>query len=243
MRGTDTTEKMVYGHEAWICTDKQVYQAGETVCAVLRWGHNMRPDGFCRADEFSSFVTAPDGTKTALIPEQGDGDFYNFKFEAAQSGVYTIASIYDNTYGRDENDEYYEGTREQYPDMMEVINYLQIYSANVVVAAAGEPAQVSGIRLLIVPEKTWDNCFCGKSVKLRLTQDNRPIPLATVLLVAFDGTAYKERILATDREGVVMVAPDCAGTYCLIYRCVLDERVENAYDSRDVVVTYAFSVK
>ena len=55
-RGIDTTDYMVYGHEAWIITDKSVYNPGEEVRGILRWGHYMRPDGFFRLDEFRAFV-------------------------------------------------------------------------------------------------------------------------------------------------------------------------------------------
>lgn len=38
-------------------TDKSVYEPGEEVCGILRWGHHMRPDGFFRLNEFWAFVT------------------------------------------------------------------------------------------------------------------------------------------------------------------------------------------
>ena len=65
-KNVDTTDLMVYGHEAWIETEQSDYAPGETVNAVLRWGHNMRPDGFCRADEFQIFYLDHNGEKVLL---------------------------------------------------------------------------------------------------------------------------------------------------------------------------------
>ena len=35
-REIDTTDYLVYGHEAWIVKDKSVYEPGEEVHAILR---------------------------------------------------------------------------------------------------------------------------------------------------------------------------------------------------------------
>ena len=83
-RGIDTTDYLVYGHEAWIVTDKSVYEPGEEVHRILRSGHYMRPYGFFRLDEFQAFVCDEAGNRIALAPvkELGDdwGDYYELNF-------------------------------------------------------------------------------------------------------------------------------------------------------------------
>ena len=130
-KGIDTTDLLVYGHEAWIVTNKSVYAPGEEVCGILRWGHHMRPDGFFRLDEFRAFVTDEQGNRIALSPVKGpgdeQGDYYELRFTPTSAGIHTIMAIYDNNYVRDENDVYYEGDRRTFPDILDAKNYPQIY--------------------------------------------------------------------------------------------------------------------
>ena len=131
-RGIDTTDYLVYGHEAWIVTDKSVYEPGEEVRGILRWGHHMRPDGFFRLDEFRAFVSDEDGNRISLTPVKGPGDewgdYYELIFTPRSEGIHTIMAIYDNNWVRDENDEYFEGDRRTHPGILDAKNYPQIYS-------------------------------------------------------------------------------------------------------------------
>ena len=139
-RGIDTTDYLVYGHEAWIVTDKSVYEPGEGVHRILRSGHYMRPDGFFRLDEFRAFVCDEAGNRIALAPvkELGDdwGDYYELNFTPLSRGIHTIMVIYDNNYVRNEKDGYLEGDRRIYPDILDAKNYPQIYETCIAVGDA-----------------------------------------------------------------------------------------------------------
>lgn len=237
--GIDTTDWVVYGHEAWIVTDKSRYEPGETVRAVLRWGHNMRPDGFCRTDEFRIFAADEQGNQEVLTPVKGDGDYYDFFFVPKHKGVYTIMSVYDNTYGRDENDEYFEGTRQDLPDILEVINYLQIYSVNISVGVEGGSVPfIDGSRASFVPVN-WESDIKGM-LKLRLVKDKIPVSMASVTVVQYDGKDYFERVLVTDRNGEVFFDVSKPGIYFPIYRTGFNEPMEGYYESKEVTVSYTY---
>ncbi len=236
--GMDTTDLMVYGHEAWIVTDKSTYLPGEEVHAVLRWGHNMRPDGFCRADEFTIFYADADGKETALTPTKGEGDFYNIRFPAPGTGVYTLMAIYDNTYGHDGNDNWYEGVRRNLPLSQTVTNYLQIYSTAFSVGTAEGGVPFLPHSRISFSVEDWRSSL--SILHAALFRDGKPEGLVSSTLVFSDGTEYKEKMLLTDREGKLFFSVKEPGTYCLIYRTGLDEAAEGEYEERAVTATFTY---
>ncbi len=237
-QGMDTTDRMVYGHEAWILTDKSRYEAGDTVHAVLRWGHNMRPDGFCRADEFDIFYAGPDGKKVILTPTKGEGDYYDIEFPAPAAGAYTLMAIYENTYGHDGDDNWYEGVRRNLPLSRTVTNYLQMY-------AVGFSVGQDGGELPFLPEARVAFSFlawrgAADILTARLHRDGRPEGLVSVTLVFYDGESYQEKMLLTDKNGELFFSAKEKGTYLLIYGTGLDEAVEGEYEERAVTSTFTY---
>ena len=240
-RGMDTTDLMVYGHEAWITTDKSCYGAGEQVHAILRWGHNMRPDGFCRADEFEIFYLDGAGEKVMLIPEKGEGDFYNITFPAPAAGVYRLIAIYDNTYGHDGNDNWYEGVRRNLPLSETVTNYFQVYAT---VFSVDEPCgTVSFFPETRVAFEFENWSAKAEILRLRLLRDGAAEGLVSATLIYFDGTEYNERMLLTERDGSVFFSVREKGTYCLIYRTGLDESIPGEYEERAVTSTFTYCAR
>ena len=242
-KGIDTTDMVVYGHEAWITTDKNTYAPWETVHAVLRWGHNNRPDGFCRLDEFRAFLVDPQGNRKVLSPKQGNpdalGDYYDIDFVPHGEGVFTIMVIYDNIYGRSDSDEYFEGTRGDFPDIKEVIRYLQPYSACFTVGEPGaQPAFVEDSRISFVP--AFPEGMAPDKLTVRLLQDRFPIRQASVTLVYYDGITWFERMMTTDENGTLFFNTEAPGQYCLIYRTGLNEPLPGVYEKKEVTATYTF---
>ena len=241
-RGIDTTDMLVYGHEAWIVTDKSVYEPGEEVCGILRWGHNMRPDGFFRQDEFRAFVQDEAGNRIALSPAKGPGDewgdYYELRFTPTSKGIHTIMAIYDNNYVRDEKDVYYEGDRRTYPDILDAKNYPQIYATCISVKEKSAPvAFIHESRVAFVPTP-WE--ADADVVNLTLIHDKFPVKGASVIVVHYDGKEYFERFLNTDDNGRIFFNTEKKGIYMAVTRKPLAEGIEGIYDSKEIASTFTF---
>jgi uncharacterized GH25 family protein len=239
-RGIDTTDMLVYGHEAWIVTDKSVYEPGEEVCGILRWGHNMRPDGFFRLDEFRAFVQDEAGNRIALSPVKGPGDewgdYYELRFTPTSKGIHTIMAIYDNNYVRDEKDVYYEGDRRTYPDILDAKNYPQIYATCISVTEKSAPvAFIHESRVAFIPTP-WE--ADADVVNLTLIHDKFPVKGASVIVVHYDGKEYFERFLNTDDNGRVFFNTEKKGIYMAVTRKPLAEGIEGIYDSKEIASTF-----
>ena len=240
-KNVDTTDLMVYGHEAWIETEQSDYAPGETVNAVLRWGHNMRPDGFCRADEFQIFYLDHNGEKVLLTPEKGNGDFYHIRFRAPDAGVYQLIAIYNNTYGHDGNDNWYEGVRRNLPLSETVTNYFQVYTTVFSIGTAhGTVPFYPESRIAFFLEDWSSN---SEILRFRLMRDGAAEGLVSTTLVYFDGTEYTEKMLLTDRDGSLLFSAQKPGTYCLIYRAGLDESIPGEYEERAVTSTFTYCAR
>ena len=241
-RGIDTTDMLVYGHEAWIVTDKSVYEPGEEVCGILRWGHNMRPDGFFRLDEFRAFVQDEAGNRIALSPVKGPGDewgdYYELRFTPTSKGIHTIMAIYDNNYVRDEKDVYYEGDSRTYPDILDAKNYPQIYATCISVTEKSAPvAFIHESRVAFIPTP-WE--ADADVVNLTLIHDKFPVKGASVIVVHYDGKEYFERFLNTDDNGRVFFNTEKKGIYMAVTRKPLAEGIEGIYDSKEIASTFTF---
>jgi uncharacterized GH25 family protein len=241
-RGIDTTDMMVYGHEAWIITDKSVYEPGEEVCGIMRWGHHMRPDGFFRLDEIRAFATDEKGNRIAITPVKGlgdeRGDYYELCFTPASEGIYTLMCIYDNNYVRDEKDVYYEGDRRTYPDILDAKNYPQIYVTNITVGdKKGTPEFIHESRVSFVPDP-WE--ADSDVLHLKLIHDKFPLKGSTVVVVFYDGKEYFERILNTDEEGRIFFSVEKKGVYMAVTRTPLAEGIPGIYDSKEIASTFTY---
>ncbi len=241
-RGIDTTDMMVYGHEAWIVTDKSVYAPGEEVKSVMRWGHNMRPDGFFRLDEIRAFATDEMGNRIAITPVKGSGDelgdYYELNFTPVNEGVYTIMCIYDNNYCRNEKDEYIEGDRRQYPNILDCKNYPQIYVTCITVGEKSlEPDFIHEARVQFVPTP-WQ--ADTDVVKLTLIHDKFPVKGASCIVVHYDGKEYFERFLNTDENGEIFFNVEKKGTYMAVTRKPLSEGIPGIYDAKEIASTFTY---
>lgn len=241
-RGIDTTDYLVYGHEAWIITDKSVYSPGEEVRGILRWGHYMRPDGFFRLDEFRAFVCDEAGNRIALSPVKGpgdeQGDYYELVFTPQSAGIHTIMAIYDNNYVRDENDKYYEGDRRTYPDILDAKNYPQIYETCITVGEKkGNVSFIHESRVSFVPEP-WEPD--ADVLHLTLIHDRFPVKHASVIVIHYDGKEYFERTLHTDEDGRIFFNVEKQGVYLAVTRKPLQEGIEGIYDSKEIASTFTY---
>ncbi|WP_034444217.1 DUF4198 domain-containing protein [Butyrivibrio sp. AE2032] len=239
--GVDTTDMLVYGHEAWITTDKSVYSKGEEVHAKMRWGHNMRPDGFFRLDEFRAFVSDEMGNRIALSPVKGtdeQGDFYHLDFTPLTEGIQTIMAIYDNNYVRNEKDEYFEGDRRTYPDILDAKNYPQIYETCVTVGEKeGVIPFIHESRVSFVPQPWKPDTDV---LHLQLIYDKFPVKGASCIVVHYDGENYFERFINTDENGMIFFKVEKPGTYMAVTRKGLAEGMEGIYDSKEIASTFTY---
>lgn len=241
-KGIDTTDMMVYGHEAWIVTDKSVYEPGEEVCGIMRWGHNMRPDGFFRLEEIRAFATDEKGNRIAITPVKGPGDelgdYYELRFTPTNAGIYTIMCIYDNNYVRDEKDVFYEGDRRTYPEILEAKNYPQIYETCITVGEKrGTIDFIHESRVSFIPD-SWE--ADTDVLHLTLIFDKFPVKGASCIVVHFDGENYFERFLNTDQDGKIFFNVEKKGVYMAVTRKDLDEGIEGIYDSKGVASTFTY---
>ena len=241
-KGIDTTDLLVYGHEAWIVTDKSVYEPGEEVCGILRWGHHMRPDGFFRLDEFRAFVTDEQGNRIALSPVKGpgdeQGDYYELGFTPTSAGIHTIMAIYDNNYVRDENDVYYEGDRRTFPDILDAKNYPQIYETCISVGEkSGTIDFIHESRVSFIPDP-WEPDT--DVLHLTLIFDKFPVKGASCIVVHYDGENYFERFLNTDQDGKIFFNVEKKGVYMAVTRKDLDEGIEGIYEGKGVASTFTY---
>lgn len=241
-KGIDTTDMLVYGHEAWIVTDKSNYEPGEEVRGILRWGHHIRPDGFFRLDEFRAFVTDEKGNRIALSPVKGpgdeQGDYYELRFTPTSTGIHTIMAIYDNNYVRDENDVYYEGDRRQYPDILDAKNYPQIYETCVTVGEKKDTIQfIHESRVSFIPDP-WE--ADADILHLKLIHDKFPVKGASVIVVHYDGKDYFERFLNTDQNGEIFFSTEKKGVYMAVTRKALAEGIEGIYDCKEIASTFTY---
>lgn len=241
-RGVDTTDMLVYGHEAWVVTDKSVYAPGEEVCAILRWGHHMRPDGFFRLDEIRVFVQDEAGNRIAITPVKGPGDemgdYYELRFTPTSTGIHTIMAIYDNNYVRNEKDEYFEGDRRTYPDILDAKNYPQIYETCITVGEkSGTIDFIHESRVSFIP-KPWE--ADTDVLHLCLIHDKFPVKDASVCVVCYDGNEYFERFLNTDENGEIFFNTEKKGIYMAVTRKPLAEGIEGIYDSKEIASTFTY---
>lgn len=241
-KGIDTTDLLVYGHEAWIVTDKSVYEPGEEVCGILRWGHHMRPDGFFRLDEFRAFVTDEQGNRIALSPVKGpgdeQGDYYELRFTPTSAGIHTIMAIYDNNYVRDENDVYYEGDRRTFPGILDAKNYPQVYETCISVWEKKGPIEfIHESRVSFLPDP-WESD--ADVLRLTLIHDRFPVKGASVVVVHYDGENCFERFLHTDQNGKIYFSTAKKGVYMAVTRKPLAEGIEGVYDSKEIASTFTY---
>ncbi len=241
-KGIDTTDLLVYGHEAWIVTDKSVYEPGEEVCGILRWGHHMRPDGFFRLDEFRAFVTDEQGNRIALSPVKGpgdeQGDYYELRFTPTSAGIHTIMAIYDNNYVRDENDVYYEGDRRTFPGILDAKNYPQVYETCISVGEKKGPIEfIHESRVSFLPDP-WESD--ADVLRLTLIHDRFPVKGASVVVVHYDGENCFERFLHTDQNGKIYFSTAKKGVYMAVTRKPLAEGIEGVYDSKEIASTFTY---
>ncbi len=241
-RGVDTTDMMVYGHEAWIVTDKSVYEKGETVHSVMRWGHNMRPDGFFRIDEIRVFASDEKGNRIAIEPVKGAGDelgdYYELDFTPTSEGIWTLMCIYDNNYVRNEKDEYFEGDRRTYPDILEAKNYPQIYVTCISVGEKSDKTQfIHESRVSFIADP-W--VADTDVLHLQLIFDKFPLKGQSVIVVHYDGENYFERFLNTDNEGKIFFNVEKKGVYMVVTRKDLEEGIEGIYEGKGVASTFTY---
>ena len=241
-RGIDTTDYLVYGHEAWIITDRSVYEPGQEVHGILRWGHHMHPDGFFRLDEFRAFVSDEAGNRIALQPVKGpgddQGDFYELIFTPQSAGIHTITAIYDNNWIRNEKDEYFEGDRRTYPDVLDAKNYPQIYETCITVGDKKADASfIHETRVSLVPTP-WEPD--ADLLNLTLIHDRFPIKHASVTVVFTDGSEFFERNLITNEEGRIFFSTQKKGVYMAVTRTPLAEGIEGVYDSKEIATTFTY---
>lgn len=227
--------------EAWITIDKNNFEPGETVDAVLHWGQNMCPDDVYTANDFSVCLTDPLGNNSEIIPVKVNGGFFRLSFEVYSVGAYTLTGIYENTSCCDEKLRCLKGTQSERTNNG-VINCLQICSACFFVGKCEVAVpKAPNSRMVFVPEK-WEVPGSYKLISVYLKRDGKPVPYVPVRMIFSNSDGYLERELLTDEYGNVYFVPYMAGTYCLINNSTLDESKPGIYDSVSISTTFSFMI-
>ena len=147
-------------------------------------------------------------------------------------------AIYDNNYVRNEKDEYLEGDRRTYPDILDAKNYPQIYETCIAVGETeGQANFIHESRVSFVPEP-WEPD--AEVLHLTLIHDRFPVKQATVTVIHYDGKAYFERILHTDEDGRIFFNVEKKGVYLAVTRKPLAEGIEGIYDSKEIASTFTY---
>lgn len=242
MKGNCTFRKADIGCEAWITVNKNHFEEGETVEAILQWGHYMRPDVICDDGNIRVVLTDPSGMETEIAPTKGDGDYYRLSFQVIEAGSYTLTCIYESPYMRNEKGQYYVCTHENCPEIREVFDCLQISSICFLVGSCEVAVpKAPDTKMLFKPEK-WEVPANYKLISLYLKCNGKPVKYSPVTLVFSNRDGFFEKALQTDGFGNVYFAPYIAGTYCLISKTVLNESIPDSYDCISITTTFSFTL-
>jgi ABC-type Co2+ transport system, periplasmic component len=154
----DTTDLMVYGHEAWLEMGASHAHTGEESTIYLKYGHNMKVDGLARREGIEALVVRPDGKSQAIRLEEGSAEYHLLKFTPAMEGLYNVVAKHPGNYAIDKEGKYHKGTRQDCPDAVKAVHYLQ-FAQTIVPAGhdleAAPPAAGTPLEIKAGHWKSW----------------------------------------------------------------------------------------
>lgn len=221
MKGNITADGTVSRCEAWVAVDKNRYEQGVTINAILH------TNVLFAEKKINAILTDPRGNTEAILPVKNNSVSYYLPVKADMEGVYTLACIIEDTYSA--GNECQSGGKN--------IKRMYICSSSFFIGncEAAIP-KVPTASLLFVPE-IWEDPDFYKLISFYLNKDGNPVPFAPVMLTLLNRSGCLKKALSTDGSGNVYFTPYMEGTYCLISKATFDE----VGDTGTVEVTTTFS--
>jgi uncharacterized GH25 family protein len=239
--GRDTSHKVVYGHEPWLETAFTHCHQGHDAEVLVKWGHNMQPEGLIAKDYLQAEVIAPDGARTGAAVEDGGSEHHTVKVPVSSEGFYHLVLSNREYFVLDREYQYHEGTRKEYPEAAHAILYLQF--AQVFIAAGhdlqGVPPRAE-TQLELVPA-TWQPWRVGDTIPLQAYFRGQPLDV-TILDLACQGPEGYRQWKETADGGILNFQPQAAGRYLAITRREVQEGLAGEYDSISLTATLSFMV-
>lgn len=238
----DTTSKMVYGHEAWLEMVESHCHAGGKAELLVKWGHNMQPEGLCKKDSLTATAVTPAGEMAILAIEAGFSDHYVLHTPIPSNGYYHVVVQNTGDYVLDKEYQYYQGTRREYPEAAHATHYIQYaqYFVRVGHDLESKPRQ-AGLQLEIAPA-TWEPWRAGDELAFEiLFRGNRETD--AVLDVAYSNSVeYRQWKEIGGVDGRIILQPKDPGRYLVVARREAQERQDGVYDSLSLTTTLSFLV-
>lgn len=142
----DTTDRMVYGHEAWLEMGASHAHTGEDTAIYVKWGHHMKVDGLARREGMDAQVVLPGGEIEGITITEGSPEYHLVKFTPRIEGLYHVVTKHEGHYAVDSQGKYHRGTRQEYPDAVKATYYLQF--AQIIVPAGHDLEAAPPMRVL-----------------------------------------------------------------------------------------------
>lgn len=222
----DTTNKMVYGHEPWLEMVESHCHAGGKAELLVKWGHNMQPEGLCKKDNLTAMAITPAGEMAILAVEGGFPDHYKLHAPVPTDGYYHVVVQNTGDYVLDRDYRYYQGTRREYPEAAHATHYIQY--AQYFVRAGHD---LESKPRLAGEELTFEILLRG----------NRETD--AVLDEAYsDGVDYRQWKEIGGVDGRKMMRPQDPGRYLVVARREVQERQDGVYDNLSLTTTLSFLV-
>lgn len=154
-----------------------------------------------------------------------------------------LVTSYDECWAQYPNEDYKLGTREQYPDAIEVRDYCQYATTCVSVGHHHdtEVTPIKGLEMYLLPVSN-PNYVVGHELKLQLMLQDKPADTHKGTLIYQSENGLVETEITSDANGVFTVKPDKVGTYCLIVRHVTNDKKDGIYEGRNFTITHCFKV-
>lgn len=238
----DTTDLMVYGHEAWLEMGASHGHAGEETMIYLKYGHNMKIDGLARREGIEAVTFHPDGHREEIIIEEGTPEYHLLKFTPPAEGLYCVVAMHPGNYVIDKEGKYHRGTRRDYPEAVKAVFYQQF--AQIIVPAGHDQEKkppVTGMPLEIRAGH-WKQHRAGDVLDLTVMYRNEPLD-GVVVDIASDGPGgYKQRQEMTGSDGALNIKVPEPGCYLLIARHRIPAGDEELYDEISLTATLSLMV-
>jgi uncharacterized GH25 family protein len=238
----DTTDKMVYGHEAWLEPAETHCHTGGQAEVLVKWGHNMKPEGLCRKENLKAMVLYPDGEKVTVPVSEGGQDYYTLRFAVPVEGYYHVVLENNGDYILDQDYQYHEGSRREFPQAAHAIHYLQYAQAFIRVGHDPEGTVRRAATQLELAPVAWKQWRKGEEVPLRLEFRGQALPDEVLDVIYSLNDVYKVWKESAGEGGVLKLHADRPGYYLAVARREVQEKQEGVYDTLSLTATLSFMV-
>lgn len=238
----DTTDLIVYGHEAWLEMGASHAHTGEESAVYLKYGHNMKVDGLARREGIEALAVWPDGNTEAISLEEGSPEYHLLKFTPTMEGFYSVVAKHPGNYAIDKEGNYHKGTRQDCPGAVKAVYYLQF--AQIIVPAGHDPEAAppaTGMPLEIRAGK-WKSWRAGDMLNLSVLFRGEPLDGINVDIVLDGPGGYRQWQKMTGGGGTLNLEAAEPGRYLLIARHKVPEGREGFYDEMSHTATLSLMV-